>query len=249
MRQSIPSTISSSCKSCPGSGRTLLGTEAQLMGETKRHHVNSAPIFLTINAQSWIPPETKARLLEWKIRMDLIEYAARGTPPLAVDRIAEYQPRDGSLGKTPLEIVSRLHGCADDGHAIKLGRAALICHDLCKKYGDKSWINIKGDELWSKVYHLIVDSVETPGPRWVRACGMDEAWEVRFASPAAAADLLTVNRESPTPSRQQSCECLVRARICRNESGGINCILANLAGAMPIPTQPTPLRFRPPHLA
>lgn len=57
------------------------------------HHVNSAPIHLVINAQSWIPPETKARLLEWKIRYDLVEYAARGVPELSLDQIKAYQPR------------------------------------------------------------------------------------------------------------------------------------------------------------
>lgn len=57
------------------------------------HHLNSAPIFVTINSQSWIPAETKARLLEWKIRYDLMEYAARGVPELSLDQIKAYQPR------------------------------------------------------------------------------------------------------------------------------------------------------------
>lgn len=47
-----------------------------------RHHVNAAPFFQTINAQPWIPVETKARLLEWKIRYDIIKYAARAVPAL-----------------------------------------------------------------------------------------------------------------------------------------------------------------------
>lgn len=59
-----------------------------------RHHVNAAPIYLTINSQPWISNETKARLLEWKIRMDLVEYASRGAPPLLpISEIAAYQPR------------------------------------------------------------------------------------------------------------------------------------------------------------
>lgn len=54
--------------------------------------VNSAPFFLSINAQSWIPAETKARLLEWKIRFDLMEYTTRGVPSLSLDDIKNYQP-------------------------------------------------------------------------------------------------------------------------------------------------------------
>lgn len=58
------------------------------------HHLNSSPIFVTFNSQSWIPAETKARLLEWKIRYDLMEYAARGVPVLSLDQIKAYQPRN-----------------------------------------------------------------------------------------------------------------------------------------------------------
>ncbi len=70
-----------------------------------RHHVNASPFFVTVNAQDWIPAATKARLLEWKIRMDLLEYAARGVPELSVEKLANYQPKKpdegGSLaGKT-----------------------------------------------------------------------------------------------------------------------------------------------------
>jgi hypothetical protein len=39
---------------------------------------------------------------------------------------------------------------------------------------------IKGD-MWDKVLHLIVDSVEAPGPNWVRSCGFEEAWKVSFS--------------------------------------------------------------------
>ncbi|KAL2256481.1 hypothetical protein VTK26DRAFT_1599 [Humicola hyalothermophila] len=143
------------------------------------HHVNSSPFFVTINAQDWIPPETKARLLEWKIRMDLLQYAARGAPMLSLDKLEAYQPRRPELGNSLEEIIARLHDFEDDGHAIKLGRAAVVCRNICKKYEDegKDWIKIKGDDMWKKVCHLIVDSVEAPGPHWVRSCGFDEAWK------------------------------------------------------------------------
>lgn len=65
-----------------------------------RHHVNASPFFVTINAQDWIPAETKARLLEWKIRMDLLQYAARGAPELSVEKLAAYQPRKPTAGES-----------------------------------------------------------------------------------------------------------------------------------------------------
>lgn len=142
-----------------------------------RHHVNGAPLWLTINAQPWIGIETKVRLLEWKIRMDLLEYAGRACPPLSTDGIESYKPKDKSE-KTASEIVSRLHNFEEDGHAIKLGRATAICQQISKKYEDKDWLLVKGDDTWLKLYHLIVDSVEAPGENWVRTAGLDEAWKV-----------------------------------------------------------------------
>lgn len=74
---------------------------------TTSHHVNASPFYLTINSQQWISAETKARLLEWKIRYDLIQYAARGVPELSLDQIKAYQPKSQGTtsiaGKTIVE--------------------------------------------------------------------------------------------------------------------------------------------------
>jgi len=143
------------------------------------HHVNASPFFVTIDAQDWIPAETKARLLEWKIRMDLLEYAARGVPELSVDKLKSYQPKKPEAGGSLPEIIARLHAFPDDGHAIKLGRAAGVCQDICKTYEaeGRDWLKFQGDDMWKKVAHLIVDSVEAPGEHWVRSCGFESAWK------------------------------------------------------------------------
>ncbi|KAK7706544.1 hypothetical protein SLS63_013932 [Diaporthe eres] len=139
------------------------------------HHLNSSPIFVTFNSQSWVPAETRARLLEWKIRYDLMEYAARGVPVLSLDQIKAYQPRNQGTASIA-EITSKIHPMPDDGHAIKLARAAGICHEVTKKYQDRDWVLIKGDDMWSKINHLILDSLQSPGEYWVRSAGLDEAW-------------------------------------------------------------------------
>ncbi|KAJ4389416.1 hypothetical protein N0V93_006884 [Gnomoniopsis smithogilvyi] len=141
------------------------------------HHINAAPIFLTFNAQSWIPVETKARLLEWKIRYDLIQYAGRAVPALPLDQLKAYQPKKGLNSSLP-DILSRLHEFAphDDGHAVKLSRAAVITQQISSKYSDRDWKIIKGDDMWMRIHHLIADSVESPGPTWVRTTGLDQAW-------------------------------------------------------------------------
>ncbi len=78
------------------------------------------------------------------------------------------------------EIIAHLHTFPDDGHAIKLGRAVVVCRNVCKKYEDegKDWLVVKGDDIWKNVCHLVVDSVEAPGEHWVRSAGFDEAWKV-----------------------------------------------------------------------
>ncbi len=140
------------------------------------HHVNVSPIFLTLNAQDWITPETKARLLEWKIRMDLLQYAARGCPPLDPERIQRHKAKEPDA-PTPMAVISRLHARQDDGHAVKLGRAALVCQQNSRQYEDRKWMMIRGDEQWMQVHHLIVDSIEAPGT-WVRSTGLEGAWKV-----------------------------------------------------------------------
>lgn len=80
--------------------------------------------------------------------------------------------------------MSRLHEFApkDDGHAVKLSRAAVITQEISKKYEDCDWLMIKGDNMWMRVHHLIADSVEAPGPMWVRTTGLDQAWIVSLQS-------------------------------------------------------------------
>ncbi|KAI1371546.1 hypothetical protein F4677DRAFT_435517 [Hypoxylon crocopeplum] len=139
------------------------------------HHINVNPIFMAINDQDWIPIESKVRLLEWKIRMDLVQYAARACPPLSIDSITSYVPKDKNMGPTN-EQLSRIHVLEDDGHAIKLFRAVNLGQKVVEKYNDKDWVKIKGDS-WTKLSHLVVDSVESSGPRWVRGAGEPAAWQ------------------------------------------------------------------------
>lgn len=139
------------------------------------HHVNVAPIFLTLNKQDWILTEHKVRLLEWKIRMDIVQYVARGCPTLSVDKIADYVPKDQEP-KPATDLLPRMHSFVDDGHAIKLWRAVFVGKAASAPYEDRDWLRIRGG-LWDQVGRIIVDAVEAPGPTWVRNAGFAEAWK------------------------------------------------------------------------
>ncbi|KAI1800558.1 hypothetical protein F4811DRAFT_538506 [Daldinia bambusicola] len=138
------------------------------------HFVNINPIYVTLNNLDWLPIESKVRLLEWKIRLDILTYASQACPPLELDNIAAYVPQAGKLTLAN-EQLPRIHNLDEDGHGIKLFRAVRIGQTLCEKYEDKEWVRIKGD-LWTKIGHLVVDSVQTV-PRWVRGAGEDRAWD------------------------------------------------------------------------
>jgi hypothetical protein len=77
-----------------------------------RHHVNASPVWLVIKDSPWISTEVKVRLLEWKIRMDLMQYAARACPPLSVEKIASYKPED-PLGNSAHGRSSSTHITSD----------------------------------------------------------------------------------------------------------------------------------------
>ncbi|KAI5867171.1 hypothetical protein GGS23DRAFT_612275 [Durotheca rogersii] len=139
------------------------------------HHVNVNPIFLVINRQDWIPIESKVRLLEWKIRIDIAHYVNRGCPPLSLENVASYVPTDKSIGPADAQLP-RVHALDDDGHAIKLFRALILGRELSEKYGDRDWANVKGDCLWTRLIHLMVDSAESPGPRWIRSKMLGASW-------------------------------------------------------------------------
>ncbi|RBA10766.1 hypothetical protein FPRO05_05355 [Fusarium proliferatum] len=146
---------------------------------TSSHWDDSNRIF---DEQSWIPDSTKARFLENKIRMDLLQYIARGSPALHGDLLRSYKPKDGEnlVGK-PEYLFPRIHKVVDDGHTVKLARALMLAQRVTKPYENKEWVKIKGDDEWLRAVYLLLDANEEAdrqgGTMWVRSSGFDEAWE------------------------------------------------------------------------
>ncbi|UKZ70101.1 uncharacterized protein TrAtP1_011101 [Trichoderma atroviride] len=145
------------------------------------HHLNSTPFFVTLLSFPWLRPSQKARILEWKIRLDLIQYIARGCPPLRLDAIKSFSPkRQASSSATkPADLVPRFHEIIDDGHTIKVVRALLLAQELSQKYAGRPWIRIADDETWFKVHQILLQGTEGPQEPalWVRSAGFEEAWK------------------------------------------------------------------------
>ncbi|KAL6354784.1 hypothetical protein LRP88_12131 [Fusarium phalaenopsidis] len=159
------------------------------------HHVNSSLIYLTFSSQSWLSTANKVRLLEWKIRLDLVQYVAWGCPGISLESIESYVPKQPS-DESVREIGMRLYDFGDDGHAIKQVRATAVCHELIAAYKDKSWVVLKDDPIWKKIQHMVVDAVEGPGVLYVRSTSFDEAWKdvPDQDSPKRSPDLLRALR-------------------------------------------------------
>jgi hypothetical protein len=137
------------------------------------HCVNCSIFFSAfLSPTSGLSPSTQRRLLEWKIWNDIVMYVSRGCPDLLIDEIHNYTPtKDSDMG----EVIKRVNKVEDDGHACKLVRALANGEAVCEGYEGEGF-RIKGD-MWRKLGHMAVDSVEAGEPHWVRSCGFAEAWE------------------------------------------------------------------------
>lgn len=100
-------------------------------------------------------------------------YVSRGSPALHISEIENYKPRKPSGWDGIFTRVNALSD--DDGHASKLIRALAHGQKACERYEGQEGFMIKGD-MWEKMGHMAIDSVEAGGPNWVRSCGFEEAW-------------------------------------------------------------------------
>ncbi|KAJ2896171.1 HypA protein [Zalerion maritima] len=155
------------------------------------HHANSSPFYVSLlpsvsssstspSPASSLPDSIKVRLLEWKLRLDLLQYAARGAPSLSLSYLSSYAPVSSK------DAFEKLHFLKDDGHTVKLARAVEIYRHVVaegKKVSFKSNFSEEGegkgiDDIWGRIMAMIVDSTSRDGEqKWVRSAGMEGAWK------------------------------------------------------------------------
>ncbi|KAF1830521.1 hypothetical protein BDW02DRAFT_572926 [Decorospora gaudefroyi] len=137
------------------------------------HCLNSSLFFSAfLSPSTRLRPSTQRRLLEWKAWNDITMYVSRGCPALLVDEINAYKPAHDS---DMHQVIQRVNKIEDDGHACKLVRALAHGQRVCAPYEHKGFM-VSGD-MWTKLGHMAVDSVEAGEPHWVRGCGFEGAWE------------------------------------------------------------------------
>jgi len=102
--------------------------------------------------QPWISPSNKARLLEYKGRLDLLQYASRGCPKLLFEEIENYIPKEMEASDWS-SIFDRVNLIDDDGHAAKLVRALAHGQRISNPWEKSDKFRVK-DGLWLKLGNM-----------------------------------------------------------------------------------------------
>lgn len=146
-------------------------------------HCVNLGIFLKVFADlSWLDRAAKARLLEWKVRMDLIIYVNRGCPELRIEEIQDYVPRQPESMNWE-KIIDRSKKIPDDGHVVKIIRALNQGYDLSQPLegmeDDSISLPIR-NEMWLKIANMVLDStqdgVKVPD-KWLFGPRYDQCWQ------------------------------------------------------------------------
>lgn len=143
------------------------------------HSLTSSPVFLTINKFDWLAPAQKVRLLEWKMRLDIMEYIAQSCPPLDPSSLSHYTPKDPTRVGSTRELLPKFYSPPDDGHTIKVVRSLILAEQVSKKWEGRDWMRIKDSGTWLNAHYVMLDSMNTEADtgRWVRGAGFPEAWD------------------------------------------------------------------------
>ncbi|QUC18887.1 uncharacterized protein UV8b_03128 [Ustilaginoidea virens] len=142
------------------------------------HSLTSAPFVLSFN-KPFIPLRARVRMLEHKMRFDLMQYIARGSPPLGVQPIRDFRVSrdDASAAARPQDLLPRYHAVPDDGHLVKVARALLLAEQESGKWKGRPWIRLQDGRDWLNVHHMLLRGVEGQKTLWVMGAGFQEAWK------------------------------------------------------------------------
>lgn len=110
------------------------------------------------------------------MRYDIVQYIARGAPPLSMSNIKNYSPQEKVVSQ-PADLIPRFHKTIDDGHLIKVVRTLLLAQDVSRKWKGREWIRLGEEEDWIKAHYMLLKGVEGEETLWVRSAGFKEAWE------------------------------------------------------------------------
>jgi hypothetical protein len=151
------------------------------------HNVTSSIFLTVVGHQEWIDIADRARLVEWKARLDLVWYAASGAAALDREAVVGYVPGP-SAGMGWPELYRAVLAQHDDGHLAKFVRALKHGQDVEHDAGDvvdpdeaRQLLPVRGD-MWLRIAQMAYDTtlgkVEVLD-KWIFGAGFDDRWEHR----------------------------------------------------------------------
>ncbi|KAK3291285.1 uncharacterized protein B0H64DRAFT_45562 [Chaetomium fimeti] len=152
------------------------------------HAVTSSIFVSVLNRQGWLRLEDKARVVEWKTRLDLVWYAASAAPELREEYMTAYEPTL-SKGMGWAELYRALNQHHDDGHVAKFVRAIKNGEEAARPFEEEleqlngsapaDSLPVRG-ELWLKIAQMCYDStvMYVDGQsKWVWGAGFPPMWD------------------------------------------------------------------------
>ncbi|KAH0562975.1 hypothetical protein GP486_002461 [Trichoglossum hirsutum] len=113
------------------------------------HCLNSSIFFPSLFSLPSLPATTKARILTWKARIDLVMYASRRSPRLLREEVESYAPRKDGTWEDLFGRVVGLNG--DDGHIAKAVRAFAFGEVACAGAKGKGKMDAG---MWRRAGHM-----------------------------------------------------------------------------------------------
>jgi hypothetical protein len=118
------------------------------------HGLTTCHYLLVLLDQPWISEKTKARLVEYAGRIELVDFTICGSPKLSLTEIQDYVPRKPVPGEDEWpSLIRRALEIQDDGHTVKVIRALIHGQQVCKEYESKDNFVVKGD-MWQRIGHM-----------------------------------------------------------------------------------------------
>lgn len=154
------------------------------------HGVTCSLSLTVLGRQPWIRVEDRARLVEWKARLDLVWYAASAAPELHPENLLDYEPTL-SRGMGWGQIYQDVNQHHDDGHVAKFIRALKNGEEAASPFehhedngGTAShncvdFLPVNGD-LWLRVAQLCYDTTMSHfdgQKKWAWGAGFDPIWD------------------------------------------------------------------------
>ncbi|KAG6048549.1 hypothetical protein E4U39_007270 [Claviceps sp. Clav50 group G5] len=140
------------------------------------HSLNASLFFLSLD-KPFIPVSGRIRLLEHKMRYDMLQYIARGCPLIRMSTIRECNTHVKQEAKLPVDLLPTLQNIVDDGHVVKVVRSLLLAEETSSEWEGSRWMRLSSVEDWLQAHRMLLRGVQGQNDKWIYGAGFPSAWK------------------------------------------------------------------------